>query len=514
MSARAAGAEEEGQAESATGSLLELARKFEAPNRAQAASLLRLDLDSVPPGAQDVHALSTLLHACSSLTHLGLVGQALLNEGLAAVLPALSRLTQLTHLGLRGNGISAAGARPLVAALARHTRLTDLDLSKNHMGEASAGPLAEAISHNPALRQSLKRLNLARNGLGGAGLTRLGLSLQGLDLLQLDLSWNSIDSLEGLSHLTCLTHLNLSENCVDARISDDIFRPLAKLRHLDLSDNRIAQAPDRRHCAHPAAELSATQRDRWGRRIGSYESRRVHGVLWAFAHNTLLEVLSLAGNSLGDSGLGALANLTALQWLCLAENGISCAGATELAHSLSQHTRLRHLDLARNWLGASGLEQLLSTRADYGICTSCLVKLDLGLDALREDGCWEGGLLSGVLQLLDCNPSLRSFPLSKRCVSEILRHEEARLREKLLAFASGLHPRLGERGYAASAPTHWRSKAPCMHGHERVRVPLRACECHFCFYNWARGLDSGSLVQIGVRALDLAPRSVQEVVVR
>ena len=475
MAARAAAAEEEGQAEK--GSLLELARKFEGPNRAQAASLLRLDLDPVPPGAQDVTAMSTMLHACSSLTHLGLVGQALLNEGLAAVVPALSRLTQLTHLGLRGNGISAAGARPLVAALAHHTRLTDLDLSKNHLGEASAEPLAEAISHT-ALRHSLKRLNLARNGLGGAGLTRLGLSLQGLNLLQLDLSWNSIDSLEGLSHLTCLTHLNLSENCVDARISDDIFRPLAKLRHLDLSDNRIAQAPDRRHCGHTAAELSATQRDRWGRRIGSYESRRVHGILWAFAHNTALEVLSLSGNSLGDSGLGALANLTALQSLCLAENGISCAGATELARSLSQHTRLRHLDLARNWLGASGLEQLLSTRADHGLCTSCLVKLDLGLDALREGGCWEGGLLSGLLQLLDCNPSLRSFPLSKRCVSEILRHEEARLREKLLAFASGLHPRLGERGYMRLVRQRIGalSQRVCM----RACAGTSVCACHAC----------------------------------
>src|SRR3989338_7421964 len=79
-------------------------------------------------------------------------------------------------------------------------------------------------------------------------------------------------------------------------------------------------------------------------------------------HNSSLTTLNLSSNSIGDSGVSALA--TALQYnsslttLNLTGNSIGDSGASALATALSHNSSLTTLNLTRNSIGDSGASAL------------------------------------------------------------------------------------------------------------------------------------------------------------
>uniref|UniRef100_A0A7N0TZH1 Uncharacterized protein n=1 Tax=Kalanchoe fedtschenkoi TaxID=63787 RepID=A0A7N0TZH1_KALFE len=136
---------------------------------------------------------------------------------------ALWRLSRLTVLDLSRNKL--AGSVPLMFRFMFN--LTRIDLSSNRL----SGPVPYDLPR-------LTYLNLSSNGFMGAIPAELG---NMSELVELDLGSNMLSGWlpKSVAALKSLRKMNIGENVLEGRLSDDMFSDLKELEFLDLSYNRF-----------------------------------------------------------------------------------------------------------------------------------------------------------------------------------------------------------------------------------------------------------------------------------
>lgn len=139
--------------------------------------------------ADGAMGMTNSLRAAKLVTHLDVSDNGLNvgNDGavLNMVCQALFGLSQIVFLNLASNVIGVKGSRMLAGALNALKHIQHLDLRSNNIQSEGLKTIV------PAMRSSLKLLNLANNDIGPDGVSALTVALQGL---------------------TCLTYIDLSSN--------------------------------------------------------------------------------------------------------------------------------------------------------------------------------------------------------------------------------------------------------------------------------------------------------------
>jgi Ran GTPase-activating protein (RanGAP) involved in mRNA processing and transport len=132
-------------------------------------------------------------------------------------------------------------------------------------------------------------------------------------------------------------------------------------------------------------------------------------------HNTSLTSLNLSGNGIGDYGArriaSALAKNSTLRTLSLAKNLIGPLGAIEIAHMIKHNVGLTSLDISKNHIRFSGAIEIASALKQNHRFTF--------LECMHTaSGSGESAIRSALVYW--------------------------KMREHLLAFVMGMHPRLGK----------------------------------------------------------------------
>lgn len=153
--------------------------------------LHELNLGDNPLGASDVAALCGAAPRLRQLRVLDLAGSMLRDEGVAALLDALSLAhaeTAMRSLGLSECGIEAAGVADIARRALEGTRLVLLDLSANVVGDEGAAALARALPLSRLLALDVSSngsVGTAGNGIGADGMCALAQALPRAPLEQL-----------------------------------------------------------------------------------------------------------------------------------------------------------------------------------------------------------------------------------------------------------------------------------------------------------------------------------------
>ena len=165
---------------------------------------------------------AVLTQPLGTLTALTALAVALRNvgAGVAALAPALSRLSRLAILGLEGNRVDAARAAALAPPCSTLTALTALVLKECYINAAGAEVLMPALSHLSRLADLRLDCNWNFGAAGAAALAQpLGTltALTVLDLSRSDIGAPGAESLApALSRLTRLANLGLRHNRLGA----------------------------------------------------------------------------------------------------------------------------------------------------------------------------------------------------------------------------------------------------------------------------------------------------------
>ena len=249
--------------------------------------------------------------------------------GMTFLGPAIQKLTHLLSLNLSGNrlGINDFFTTPYM--LLKMTQLQSIDLSVNSLVDEKVSRLALQLSKNTGLtrlclghnsiketssislalknNKNLTELSLHNNQIDDIGLKELLSSISGIPTLQtLDISSNEYTSVNDISVLTNLVHLNIRYN-----------------------NNNI-----------------------WRKRSSD---------MICFSKMHRLTFLDITGNSLKDSGLktllSTLKNLPNLKILKLGSNGISNEGVIALTHIIKTMPSLLEIDLSWNEISWNEIEE-------------------------------------------------------------------------------------------------------------------------------------------------------------
>ena len=233
-------------------------------------------------------ALAPQLRRFTALTALDLGDNYFGKAGMEVLAPAFSCLVHLERLSLQHNNLGVAGAGALAQPLQQLTTLTALDLSRNQMDEWAVQALAPALS----CLVRLQDLALHRNWVGDEGAAMLSAPLR---------------------HLTTLTALYLGTNEIFPDGIASLAPSLSRLAHLDLYDNYMA------------AECGGADPPAWT----------------CLPH---LVSVNLRNNRFWHSA-PRLRLLTALTALDLSYSGMKADGMMMLAPDLRFLSRLAHLNL-------------------------------------------------------------------------------------------------------------------------------------------------------------------------
>ena len=382
------------------------------PHLAALTQLTRLAVRDVAVAPNGVLALQPALLSLQRLADLTVVGIALTEgsaETLGAQVAALPALRSLALYAARGR-YPIAVARALAPHLAR-CNLTRLDLSSNMFGDAGA----ELLAPHLAELRGLIQLSLAGSGIDAAH-AAVGRALQALhDLEDLDISGNPC-----VAHLVTyitrhakLTRLIMAHDTLPAAAdpaSDTAAQALAAmpaLRHLDLSQHNFHN--DASAGAYLARATRLTHISMRGSRGTRLSGDRMLSIMLPEMRN--LAHLDVGGtdslSAVKDAAIiGALAQLTYLDWSCKTTRGMSDKHEFEfvakLAESLKRLDQLAHLSLRKADLRGDSLAELqpvLSTR-------EALTFLDLGGNAFDDES-----VLSCVASLAGL-PKLQHFAIS------------------------------------------------------------------------------------------------------
>jgi Ran GTPase-activating protein (RanGAP) involved in mRNA processing and transport len=201
------------------------------------------------------------LNQCSSI-QMSNVGLGI--EKCRELAPALHSMSSLQHLDLGGNHIVNEGCRALASALQSMSLLQTLDLDNNLIGDSGCSALAIALQ---SMSSSLQTLNFDANRICVAGCLAMAPALKSMTSLQtLRLRYNSIGD-EGcvalapaLKSMPSLKILDLSANYIGAsgcRTLAPALQTLSLLQILDLGDlcRRLSCAGTRAAVDVVAAEI-------------------------------------------------------------------------------------------------------------------------------------------------------------------------------------------------------------------------------------------------------------------
>jgi len=290
--------------------------------------------------------------------------------------------------GEGGGGGGGGGGGRLAEGLRGLGGLTCLNLSDCLRAEESSadmqadGALSGLISEGGL--SALTNLALRRNSIGAQGAQAFAVAFKSCPLLQsLDLGVNCIGpkGCDALAHaaalgsMTSLTHIDLSHNGLGDLGATNLSHALhyfAKLRGLELDSN----------------EIDASGAEALGRSLGQGKLSESLQLL-ALAGNTLgdsglklllcppllccttLKVLDVSGNDIGDIGMAFLCStvwgrwggaLPSLQVLDFGGNLVSDLGAMHLAKSLRTSANLRLVNLCGNNIAIAGQQALATAK--------------------------------------------------------------------------------------------------------------------------------------------------------
>lgn len=260
------------------------------------------------------------------------------SDGCKALLEAMKRnpSASLTALTLCNTSLSAEAGRHLAAFLENYRRLEYLDISSNPL---SSEGICALLPHCSQLRV----LNIADTGCRG------------------DLIHSQLCAM--LSKTTCLIHISLAQNPLETRPFRRISKVLASCQSL-VSLNLECTAMDTEAVTVLADALlaapvqSLTDLDLSDNQLSQVEAAAA--LAHAVAH-TVLQVLRLNRNALGDAGVRELADAldshacpdSVLQHLELGSCRIGTAGAGHLFDCLSRNDMLRVLRIGDNFIDSA-----------------------------------------------------------------------------------------------------------------------------------------------------------------
>ncbi|KAI3436549.1 hypothetical protein D9Q98_005965 [Chlorella vulgaris] len=370
-------------------------------------------------------ALARALAANRTLYSLDLGNRSFGDEGLVALAPGIAASASLVQLNLEAKGLTAAGCATLGEALAANSRtatsadrteytgIAELLLGQNSLGGDGLSALLEGVGSSVGLHT----LDLSSCSLEGKGAVQpLAAALQqgklpSLGVLRLDgntLSGTGIAALaDSFGAAASLQQLHLQRCCLGPEAAAALAPALpSALQVLNLAGNTIGS----RGALALAAAMTAGSVPQLHKLVlcdcglGDDGIAAVAAALGATAAGSL--TLDLSGNTAGSAAMAALA-AAPLTALCLhdCKLGGPGGGAVELTALLAQpasFAQLKELDLSGNGLEASQLQALLkAAMADAG-SLPCLRLLVIA----ANPGAAEAEVADAVERLQDLRPDL------------------------------------------------------------------------------------------------------------
>jgi len=333
----------------------------------------RVDLSDNQLGDHAVLAVRSLIRSLPRLQWLSLASNLIGTDGAQELAEELEQNKVLEGLVLGGNEADFQGARPnligadgckaLLEALKRNPSppLTSLSLCNTSLSAEAGRHLASFLENN----QTLQHLDISSNPMSSEGICALLPQCAGLRVLNIcdtgcrgELIHSQLCAM--LHRATGLMYISLAQNPLETRPFRRISRALASCESL-VSLNLECTSMDTEAVTVLADALlatpvqSLTELDLSDNQLSQVEAAA------ALAHtiaNTVLQVLRLNRNALGDAGIRELADGldshkcpgSTLQHLELGSCRIGSAGAGHLFMCLARNEILRVLRIGDNFL--------------------------------------------------------------------------------------------------------------------------------------------------------------------
>lgn len=336
----------------------------------------RVDLSDNQLGDHAVLAVRSLIRALPRLQWLCLASNLIGPDGARELAEELEINKTLEGLvlggadadfhGARPNLIGTSGCRALLEALQRNPspHLTSLSLCNTSLSAEAGRHIASLLESN----RSLQHLDISANPISSEGICALLPQCSQLRLLNIcdtgcrgELIHSQLCAM--LSRASKLMHLSLAQNPLETRPFRRISRAIASCESL-VSLNLECTSMDTEAVTVLADAMlatpvqSLTELDLSDNQLSQVEAAA------ALAHciaNTVLQVLRLNRNALGDAGVRELADGldsetcpgSSLQHLELSSCRIGTAGAGHLFSCLARNSTLHTLHLADNFLDSA-----------------------------------------------------------------------------------------------------------------------------------------------------------------
>lgn len=334
--------------------------------------ITRIDLSENILGDYAMASVRSLMRSFARLRWLCLAGNLIGPDGASELADELETNTTLEYLALgsieksfRPNCIKTDGLRVMLNSLGKNknSSLTTLLLCHNGLSSEAGECLADFLKQSTC---TVQHLDLSHNPLASEGICQIlpvASQLRALDIANTGCSGDLIHSrlCTLLQDTETLAHLSLARNPIEGRPMRKIARALANcsplvslsLQGTSMDTEGLTSLAD---AILSAPRQSLTILDLSDNNLAQLEAAS------ALAHvvaNSLLHVLKLNRNPIGDAGVRELADAldpmicpdTALQHLELGSCRISATGASHLLSCLATNENVKVLKLGDNFLG-------------------------------------------------------------------------------------------------------------------------------------------------------------------
>ena len=338
--------------------------------------------------------------------------------------------TSLEQLDLSWNNIGDDGATTLASVLEKNSKLSRIDLTGNQICDDGIIAMANSLAYNNTLSELIAGQN--KWGTDGAFALTLAISKPTCHITSLVFEDNANIDQEGFKALSRIPQIrsnlllwfndilkSLSKgrvNSIDLRskvryIGDEELlllcqtlvehRPIMKAIWISSGGGKAASyGKERRSTAMAQSATMITTRGivpiiDYG--IGSSESN---------IERIYLKDFTNMGDEIAHSFRHALCENESLEVLSITDSSMTAVGAADIAHGLSQNTKLRRLNLDRNQIGDKGMGHLsagLLSKGKKGKHHPSLVSLSVCNNNLSDKAMSDCGQSLKLLQELFLN---------------------------------------------------------------------------------------------------------------